>query len=372
MEDARVEGEKARDWAWYSVGIGLLVYTILFLVYLLTAKDGAVRKVDFDWQYLTSADMWRALWKGFQLNLQGVRQVGGDRVRLGAGRGHRPAAARPRSAPRSASSPRRTATCSAPCRRCSVITIVGFGLPKADPPLLGGHSDEFYAVLALSLVYGAYVSEVYRAGIESIHWSQTAAARSLGLTYGQTMRLVVVPQAVRRVTLPLMNDMVALQKDTSLIFILGGLDVINTARFYNNAHATFTAYTGAAILFAADQPAARPGCSTSTPRRDQRRRSGGDLTMAFLELIDVHKHFGTNHVLRGIDLGVEQHEVVCLIGASGCGKSTMLRCINALETIDSGRIDARRLPHLRARRRRRRAARPASASSSRASTCSRT
>jgi polar amino acid transport system ATP-binding protein len=61
--------------------------------------------------------------------------------------------------------------------------------------------------------------------------------------------------------------------------------------------------------------------------------------MAFLEMIDVHKTFGTNHVLRGIDLGVDKHEVVCLIGASGCGKSTMLRCINALETIDSGRIE---------------------------------
>ncbi len=61
--------------------------------------------------------------------------------------------------------------------------------------------------------------------------------------------------------------------------------------------------------------------------------------MTFLQLTDVHKHFGTNHVLRGIDLDVDQHEVVCLIGASGCGKSTMLRCINALEEIDQGRID---------------------------------
>jgi polar amino acid transport system ATP-binding protein len=61
--------------------------------------------------------------------------------------------------------------------------------------------------------------------------------------------------------------------------------------------------------------------------------------MAFLELRDVHKHFGTNHVLRGVNLTVDRHEVVCLIGASGCGKSTMLRCINALEEIDGGRID---------------------------------
>jgi len=273
LEDARVKGEKAREWAWYSVGIGLLVYTILFLVFLLTAKDGAVRKVDFDWQYLSSADMWRALWKGFQLNLKVwiksavivfVWALVVAIVRLLPGR---------------ACAPIRTlATVYCDLFRAVpallVITIVGFGLPKADPPLLGGHSDEFYAVLALSLVYGAYVSEVYRAGIESIHWSQTAAARSLGLTYGQTMRFVVVPQAIRRVTLPLMNDMVALQKDTSLIFILGGLDVINTARFYNNAHATFTAYTGAAILFALiSLPLTR--LLDFYTRRDQRRRSGG-------------------------------------------------------------------------------------------------
>ena len=212
--------------------IGLLVYTILFLVFLLTAKDGAVRKVDFDWQYLSSADMWRALWKGFQLNLKVwvksavivfVWALVVAIVRLLPGRACAPI--------------RMLATAYCDLFRAVpallVITIVGFGLPKADPPLLGGHSDEFYAVLALSLVYGAYVSEVYRAGIESIHWSQTAAARSLGLTYGQTMRFVVVPQAIRRVTLPLMNDMVALQKDTSLIFILGGLDVIN--RFENSS-----------------------------------------------------------------------------------------------------------------------------------------
>ena len=60
--------------------------------------------------------------------------------------------------------------------------------------------------------------------------------------------------------------------------------------------------------------------------------------MAFLELDDVHKHFGANHVLRGVDLSVDRHDVVCLIGASGCGKSTMLRCVNALEEIDGGRI----------------------------------
>ena len=273
LERARIEGEKARNWAWYSVGYGLLVYAVLFVVYLLTVKDGAVRKVNFNWSYLTSGDMWRALWSGFLLNLRVfaksavivlVWALVVAIVRLLPGRQCAPI--------------RFVATAYCDLFRAVpallVIGIVGFGLPKADPPLLGGHSDEFYAVVALVLVYGAYVSEVYRAGIESIHRSQTAAARSLGLSYGQTMRHVVVPQAVRRVTLPLMNDMVALQKDTSLIFLLGGLDVINKARFFNNSHATFTAYTGAAILFAAiSLPLTR--LLDVYSRRDQRRRLSG-------------------------------------------------------------------------------------------------
>src|SRR3954469_19661038 len=80
-----------------------------------------------------------------------------------------------------------------------------------------------------------------------------------------------------------------------------------------------------------------PACSTCTPSAISASDWPGP-DVPFLELDDVHKHFGTNHVLRGIDLTVERHEVVFLIGASGCGKSTMLRCVNALERIDQGRI----------------------------------
>lgn len=250
VEQARLRGERAKEWAWYSVGIGLLVYAVAFMVYLLLVRGGAVRKVNFNWDILTTRAVWTSLWKGFQLNLRvfaksavivSVWALIVAIVRLLPGRQCAPV--------------RFLATAYCDLFRAIpallVIGIVGFGIPKANPPILGGRSDEFYAVLALVLVYGAYVSEVYRAGIESIHWSQTAAARSLGLTYGQTMRHVVVPQAIRRVTLPLMNDMVALQKDTSLIYILGGLDVINRARFLNNSRATFTGYTIAAVMFAA-------------------------------------------------------------------------------------------------------------------------
>jgi polar amino acid transport system permease protein len=111
------------------------------------------------------------------------------------------------------------------------LIVLGFGL--AGVPGFASMSKDnqifWLAVLALTLVYGAYVAEVYRAGLESIHWSQTAAARSLGLSQWQTLRYVVVPQAVRRVLPPLLNDAVALQKDTALASIVGVVEVLGTA-----------------------------------------------------------------------------------------------------------------------------------------------
>jgi len=273
IEEARLKGERAREWAWYSVGIGLMVYTVAFLLYLLLVKNGAVRKVNFNWEYLGSGEVWRVISRAFKLNLR-VFGYSALVVLVWA-----LVVAVVRMLPGKQCAPIRflaTAYCDIfrAIPALLVIGIVGFGIPKANPPIIGGHSDEFYASLSLVLVYGAYVSEVYRAGISSIHWSQTAAARSLGLTYGQTMQHVVVPQAVRRVVLPLMNDMVALQKDTSLIYILGGLDVINTARFVNNSRATFTGYTIAAILFALiSLPLTR--LLDYFTKRQHRRMSGG-------------------------------------------------------------------------------------------------
>ena len=97
-----------------------------------------------------------------------------------------------------------------------VILILGFGMPALE---LQGvpNSDVFWAVIALTLVYTAYVAEVYKAGIESVHPSQSAAARSLGLKRSQAMRFVVLPQAIRRVLPPLLNDFIGLQKDSALI-----------------------------------------------------------------------------------------------------------------------------------------------------------
>ena len=248
IESARHEGERARDWSWYSVGFGLSVYIVAFLAWLLLTNNHAVAQVFFRWSTMTDGGAWKSLLKGFWINVQ-VFLIAEVLVLVWA-----LVVAIMRLLPGPACKPVRVlVTVYVDVFRgipaLLVILIVGLGLPQADVPFLGDFSDRNYAILALTLTYGAYVSEVYRAGIESVHWSQTAAARSLGLSYTQTMRHVVVPQAVRRVIPPLLNDFIGLQKDTSLIGALGVLDVVSRARFVNNSKGTLTAYSMGAILF---------------------------------------------------------------------------------------------------------------------------
>lgn len=131
-----------------------------------------------------------------------------------------------------------------------VILMLGVGMPALG--VEGIPSDPvFWAVVSLVLVYTAYVSEVYRAGIESVHPSQDAAARSLGLTRFQSLQQVVVPQAVRRVIPPLLNDFIGLQKDTALVSVLGVVEVLNQAQIVEAATFQGTAYLIAATLFVA-------------------------------------------------------------------------------------------------------------------------
>jgi polar amino acid transport system permease protein len=248
VEEARVEGERARDWCWYSLGIGLAVYFVLFIVVLFTIRDGVLGQVYFKRDVITSGDVWRSLLKGFWINIQ-VFLWSEAIVLVWA-----LVVAIVRLLPHRACVPiRLVATAYSDLFRALpavlVILIINFGFQRARLPLLEHFSTMQYAILALVLVYGAYVAEVYRAGIESIHPSQASAARSLGVTYAQTMRYVVVPQAVRRVIPPLLNDFIGLQKDTALIFSIGIFEVLSRARFVNNAQATFTGYTMAAMLF---------------------------------------------------------------------------------------------------------------------------
>jgi polar amino acid transport system permease protein len=130
-----------------------------------------------------------------------------------------------------------------------VAFLIGFGLPGLELGVVSTQSNFVYGVTALTLVYTAYVTEVYRAGIESVHPSQRMAARSLGLTYWQAMRHVVIPQAVRRVIPPLLNDFVGLQKDTALVTVIGVAEAAQQAQNYSQTYFNFTSYVVAAVFF---------------------------------------------------------------------------------------------------------------------------
>jgi polar amino acid transport system permease protein len=156
-----------------------------------------------------------------------------------------------------------------------VIAILGFGAPALGLSYVPT-STIFWGIVSLVLVYSAYVSEVYRAGIESIHPSQEAAARSLGLTRWQTLRRVILPQAVRRVIPPLLNDFIGLQKDTALVGTLGAVEAFQQSQIDANATFNFTAYLAAAVLFVAITiPLAR--FTDWLIARDRRRRQAGGL-----------------------------------------------------------------------------------------------
>jgi polar amino acid transport system permease protein len=130
-----------------------------------------------------------------------------------------------------------------------VIYIVGFGIPGLQGRQGIIFSPELLGTIAVTLTYSAYVAEVLRAGIESVHPSQRLAARSLGLSHAQSMRLVIVPQAIRKVTPALMNDFVSLQKDVGLISILGAVDAVRAAQIAKSQDYNFTPYVVAGLLF---------------------------------------------------------------------------------------------------------------------------
>lgn len=128
-----------------------------------------------------------------------------------------------------------------------VLYLVGFGVPALK--LFGRMPPEFWGTIAIIICYSAYVAEVLRSGIESVHPSQRIAARSLGLSHGKTLRLVVMPQAVRNVTPALMNDFVSMQKDVGLVSVLGAVDAIRSAQIEVSQAYNFTPYVVAGILF---------------------------------------------------------------------------------------------------------------------------
>ncbi|TDY52202.1 amino acid ABC transporter membrane protein (PAAT family) [Paraburkholderia rhizosphaerae] len=130
-----------------------------------------------------------------------------------------------------------------------VIYLVGFGIPLTGIPVLKSLSLTVFVIVALTLTVGAYVAEIYRAGILSIHWSQTAAARSLGLSHFQTLRFVIVPQGVRQIIPPLLNSFISLQKDTALVSVVGVIDSFNQSMLIASNYYNLSAVSTVALLF---------------------------------------------------------------------------------------------------------------------------
>jgi polar amino acid transport system permease protein len=266
-EAARLESEKVRSMIWWAVGLGLTVGAVVFIVLLLTMNGGAVRSAFFNFSEIK--DSFPAVLRAFKTNIS-LFVVTEIIVLVWA-----LVVAVVRNLPGPAAAPVRfLAVVYTDLFRglpaIIVIYIVEYGFKRAGLPIVKDFSDYQSGVLALTLVYGAYVSEVYRSGIDSIHWSQTAAARSLGLSYGRTMRYVIVPQAVRRIIPPLLNDFIGLQKDTALVSVIGTLEAFNVARNTASLSGNLSAITGVAICFVAITiPLAR--LTDFLVRRDQAR-----------------------------------------------------------------------------------------------------
>ena len=153
-----------------------------------------------------------------------------------------------------------------------VLYLVGFGIPALG--IFPRMPAMFWGTIALVLTYSAYVAEVLRAGMEAVHPSQRIAARSLGLTHGQTLRIVVIPQGVRKVVPALMNDFVSMQKDVGLVSILGAVDAVRSAQIAQAETYNFTPYFVAGLLFVViSLPLIR--VTDAIARRQQRREQIG-------------------------------------------------------------------------------------------------
>lgn len=268
---ARVETAAGQTWSGVAIGYSVAVLLVVIAAALMIANDSAVARTFF-YLPLIGESFWLIL-KAFWLNVyifviaEILVLVWGLVVAIA------------RLIPGPAGQPiRLMATVytdvfrGLPAIIC--IYLVGFGLPLTGLPLLGNWPPEWYAILALTLTYGAYVAEVYRAGIESVHWSQVAAARSLGLSFFQTLRFVVVPQAVRRIIPPLLNDFISLQKDTALVNVIGAVDAFNQAKIVASNHFNLSSVTTVAFFFVLITiPQAR--FVDRLLERDQRRTRGG-------------------------------------------------------------------------------------------------
>ena len=270
LAEMRIATSEARDSAWLTFGWGSFGLVALAFICFILTNDAAVGKTFFLLPLMSQK--WWLVTKSFLLNNLFIFVIAEVLVLVWG-----LVVALARMLPGPAGKPIRALAivyCDVFRGLPAVVTLylIGFGIPISGlpdlivPKVMGMFIDLsvlspaelktatripviWWCILALTLTYGAYVAEVYRSGIESIHWSQVSAARSLGLSYMQTMRYVVVPQAVRRIMAPLLNDFIGLQKDTALVQVVGVIDAFNQSRIIASNAFNLSAVTIVAILF---------------------------------------------------------------------------------------------------------------------------
>lgn len=246
LVDARVANASSRESAYYALGAATAVVTVMLLVQFVIANDLAVGRTFFLLPLIGSTFglVGNAFWVNIYIFVVAeiFVLIWGLIVavaRLMPGKAWRPI--------------RMMATIYTDVFRGlpAIINIylIGFGLSLTGLPWVKDLSQETFAIIALTLTHGAYTAEIYRAGIESIHSSQMSAARSLGLTYFQTLRYVIVPQAVRRIIPPLLNGFIGLQKDTALVNVIGAVDAFNQAKILTSNYFNLSPVSGVAFLF---------------------------------------------------------------------------------------------------------------------------
>lgn len=269
MIGARIAADDARSATWVAIGHSVAIAVVLCFIQFLIANDLAVARTFFSVPLMieTLPLVAKAFWTNVYIFMvaEVLVLVFGLVVAI------------VRFAPGPAGTPLRAlAILYADIFRGlpAIVTIylVGFGLPLTDLPIFKDLSRETLAIIAITLTMSAYVSEVYRAGIESIHRSQTSAARSLGLSHLQTLRFVIVPQAVRIMIPPLLNSFIGLQKDTALLAIIGAVDAFNQAKIIAANHFNLSAVTTVAILFVL---ITIPQTRVVDKLVERRRRAGG-------------------------------------------------------------------------------------------------
>lgn len=267
---ARALAAEAATWSWYSAALAFTALLVAFAVLFLTANHNAVIEKFFDPGVLRSSTP--EILRGFLVNVE-LFIIAEVLVLPWA-----LFVACLRMLPGPASKPIRALAIGyvdlfRGLPAVVAIYLIAFGFPIAGLPVIGSMTGFELCVLALVLIYGAYVSEVFRAGLQSVHWSQAAAARSLGLSYVQTLRHVIAPQAIRRMIPPLLNDFIGLQKDTALVSFVGLLDAFNQSRIVASNEFNLSAVTGVGIAFVLITiPTAR--LVDRLTARDARRRQG--------------------------------------------------------------------------------------------------